>query len=92
MPVIAIVGTDGLWAAEWHLQAKHYGEDRRVGTDLRVSAFETMAEAHGAVGISLRSDEEIDGALDKAWKAMHDGRPVVVNAYIAALPSPSALH
>jgi len=92
LPVIAIVGTDGLWAAEWHLQARHYGADRRVGTDLRISEFETMAAAHGAVGIGVRSDAEIDSALDTAWRAMRDGRPVIVNAYIAALPSPSALH
>jgi acetolactate synthase-1/2/3 large subunit len=92
LPVIAIVGTDGLWAAEWHLQAKHYGPDRRVGTDLRISEFETMAAAHGAVGIGIRSDAEIDSALDTAWNAMRAGRPVIVNAYIAPLPSPSALH
>jgi acetolactate synthase-1/2/3 large subunit len=92
LPVIAVVGTDGLWAAEWHLQARHYGPDRRIGTDLGISELETMAAAHGAVGIGLRSDAEIDSALDVAWRAMRDGRPVIVNAYIAALPSPSALH
>jgi acetolactate synthase I/II/III large subunit len=92
LPVIAIVGTDGLWAAEWHLQGKHYGLDRRVGTELGISELETMAAAHGAVGIGVRSDAEIDSALDTAWRAMHDGRPVIVNAYIAPLPSPSALH
>lgn len=92
LPVIAVVGTDGLWAAEWHLQARHYGPDRRVGTDLRTSAFEQLAEAHGAVGIALRSDTEIDAALNRAWTAVQDGRPVILNAYIVPLPSPSALH
>ncbi|MFN0071189.1 MAG: thiamine pyrophosphate-binding protein [Chloroflexota bacterium] len=92
LPVIAIVGTDGLWGAEWHLQAKHYGPDRRIGTELGISEFETMAAAHGAVGIGLRRDAEIDSALDTAWRAMREGRPVIVNVYAAPLPSPSALH
>lgn len=92
LPVIAIVGTDGKWAAEWHLQEKHYGADRRIGTDLLSSQFEVMAEALGAVGVGIRADTEIDAGLDAAWAAMRSGKPVVVNAYVAAIPSPAALH
>jgi acetolactate synthase-1/2/3 large subunit len=74
LPVIAIVGTDGLWAAEWHLQAKHYGPDRRVGTELGISELETMAAAHGALadghgdagdrpGLDLRPPRSQPGAV-----------------------------
>lgn len=92
LPVVAIVGTDGKWAAEWHLQERHYGADRRVGTELLRSHFEQMAEALGGCGVLIRDEAEIEPALDTAWQAMRSGRPVVVNVFVAPIPSPAALH
>jgi acetolactate synthase-1/2/3 large subunit len=92
LPVILFVGTDGKWGAEWHLQRRRYGEHRVIGSELSVCHYEELARGLGGVGLLLERDEEIEGTLDAAWRAMRDGRTVLVNVMAAPLPSPAALH
>jgi acetolactate synthase-1/2/3 large subunit len=92
LPVILFVGTDGKWGAEWHLQRRRYGEHRVIGSALSVCHYEELARGLGGVGLLLERDEEIEATLDAAWRAMRDGRTVLVNVMAAPLPSPAALH
>jgi acetolactate synthase-1/2/3 large subunit len=92
LPAVLVVGTDGKWGAEWHLQRRRYGADRIIGSELSVAHYEELARGLGGVGLLLDDEASIDATLDTAWRAMHDGRVVLINVLIPPLASPSALH
>jgi acetolactate synthase-1/2/3 large subunit len=79
---IAIVGTDAAWAQIARDQRDVLGDD--VGTVLRRTDYHTVAEGYGGVGLLLDSPGSIDATLNEARAISRAGRPVCINAHIAA--------
>jgi len=79
---IAIIGTDGSWAQIAREQLPMLGDD--IGTVLRRTAYHEAAAGYGAEGLLLDDPSKIDETLDRAKSLAAAGKPVVINAHIAA--------
>ena len=84
LPVVVIVGADGVWGIDYHQQVGLYG--RVVATELRPSRYDRLAEALGAHGEYVERAEELAPALERALAA---SGPAVVQ--VKTVPSPSPL-
>jgi acetolactate synthase-1/2/3 large subunit len=82
LKVIAVVGTDGSWAQIARDQSAILGDP--VGTVLRRTAYHTVAEGYGGVGLLLERPEDAPATLTKAKAIAAEGRPVLINAMIGA--------
>ncbi len=80
IPVIAVVGNDAQWAQIARDQTAILGDD--VGTALRRSDYDVVAEGLGGVGIRVTSPEELQPALERAQAEARAGRPVLVNVWL----------
>lgn len=78
---IAVVGTDASWAQIARDQVEILGDD--VGTTLVRTAYHTVAEGYGGVGLLLDDPSKIDETLDRAKELSRQGKPVLVNVHIA---------
>ena len=78
---IAVVGTDASWGQIARDQVKILGDD--VGTVLRKTAYHSVAEGYGGVGLLLDDPRRIDEVLDRAIEIARAGKPVVVNVHLA---------
>ena len=88
VPIVAIVGNDASWAAERHRQARIYGEDRIVASDLLPTRYDEVVRALGGHGECVDRPEQIRPALERA---IASGKPACVNVMIQSIPSPAAL-
>ena len=84
---IAVIGTDALWAQIARDQTELLGDD--VGTTLRDTSYEKVAEGYGGVGLLLDDESKIGAVLDEAKRIARGsegkgGRPVCVNVLLAA--------
>ncbi len=75
LPVVIVVGNNGIWGLEKHPMRAMYGYD--VAADLRPgSRYDEMAAALGGAGETVESPEELGPALDRAFDS---GVPYLVN-------------
>ena len=75
VPVLAIVGNNGIWALEKHPMEAIYGYS--VAADLRPETrYDQVAEALGCHGELVRTPDELRPAIDRA---LSSGRPSLVN-------------
>ncbi|MGI8773950.1 MAG: acetolactate synthase [Actinomycetota bacterium] len=75
LPVVCVVGNNGIWGLEKHPMQAIYGYD--VAADLRPGIrYDQMMEAFGGCGELVRSPEEIGPALRRA---LASGEPTLVN-------------
>lgn len=81
MSPIAIVGNDASWQQIARDQVTILGDD--VGTRLAPTAYHTVAEGYGGVGLELSNPAEVDATLERAKQFAAAGRPVLVNVHIA---------
>jgi acetolactate synthase-1/2/3 large subunit len=86
LPVVAVIGNDARWNAEYQLQLQHYGAERAVGCELAPSRYDRLAAALGAHGEHVERAEDLEPALDRALGA---AIPAVVNVAIEGLPAPT---
>ena len=86
IPVVAIVGNDARWNAEYQLQIQHYGEDRAVGCGLLPSRYDRLAEALGCHGEFVQHIDELTPALERA---VASDRPSCVNVAIEGARAPT---
>lgn len=88
LAIVAIIGNDARWAAEWHLQVRRYGRERTFETELLQARYDLVAAGFESYGERVTSDEELEGALQEAF-----GRrgASCINVHIAPLPSPAAM-
>ncbi|MFN7940858.1 MAG: thiamine pyrophosphate-binding protein [Thermoanaerobaculia bacterium] len=82
MAPIALVGNDAAWAQIARDQVAILGDD--VATTLRRSDYEKAAEGLGAAGLRIENADEADRVLGEAQRLASQGRPVLVNAILAA--------
>ncbi len=78
---IALIGTDALWAQIARDQTELLGDD--VGTTLRDTSYEKVAEGYGGVGLLLDDEAKIGEVLEEAKRIAKTGRPVCVNVMLA---------
>jgi acetolactate synthase-1/2/3 large subunit len=86
LPIVAIVGNDARWNAEYQLQIQHYGAGRTVGCELLPSRYDRVVEALGGHGEYVARPEELAPALARA---VASGRPACVNVAIEGVAAPT---
>ena len=75
LPVVGIVGNNGIWALEKHPMRAFFGYD--VAADLRQEArYDKVVEALGGYGETVEDPDELGPALKRAFDA---GAPALVN-------------
>ena len=75
VPVVAVMGNNGIWALEKHPMEALYGYS--VAADLRPETrYDEMVAALGCHGELVRSPAELRPALDRAFAS---GKPALVN-------------
>ena len=75
LPVVAVIGNNGIWGLEKHPMKAIYGYD--VAADLQPGCrYDKVVEALGGGGEMVTRPDDIGQALDRAFKA---GVPYVVN-------------
>ena len=89
LPVLVVVGNDARWGSEWHLQVERYGQDRTVATDLLPTRYDQVAAALGAHGECVTDEAALPAAVQRAYRALADGRSVLLNARITGLRGPA---
>ena len=82
LPVIALVGNDASWAQIARDQIAVLGDD--VATVLERTAYHDAAAGLGAEGILVERNDQVPAAIARAKKLAASGRPVLINAHIAA--------
>jgi acetolactate synthase-1/2/3 large subunit len=89
LPIVALIGNDARWAAEWHLQVDRYGPERAFETTLTEARYERAVEGFGGAGNFITDATQLQPllaqALDGAW-------PSCLNVRIASLRSPAIVH
>jgi acetolactate synthase-1/2/3 large subunit len=79
LPIVGIVGVDGLWGQMARPQAAIYGANRIVATKLNFTRYDKIVEAMGGHGEYCERPEEIGPALERAFAS---GKPALVNVVI----------
>ena len=78
--VVVVVFDNGRYGTIWRRQRER-GDDAGIGTRLGPVDFAAVAEACGALGISVRTDAEFEPALRQALEA---GRPALLHLALDA--------
>jgi acetolactate synthase-1/2/3 large subunit len=87
IPIVAIIGNDAQWSAEWHIQVDRYGPDRTFETNLSTARYDQAAAGLGAQGFHARDTKELRDALSTAFAS---GKPSCINVEIQSPRSPAA--
>ena len=77
---IAVIGSDGAWSQIAREQVEILGDD--VGTVLRRTDYQKVAEGYGGVGFLLTDPADTERVLDQAIEASQAGKPVCINVHI----------
>lgn len=76
LPIVGIVGVDGLWGQMARPQAAVYGANRMVATKLNFTRYDKIVEAMGGHGEFCEKPDEIGPALERAFAS---GKAALVN-------------
>ena len=74
LPVVMVVGNNGIWGLEKHPMRFLYGYD--VIADLRPTAYDEVVRALGGAGETVTRPQDVGPAMDRAFAA---GVPYLVN-------------
>lgn len=85
LPLLAVVGNDARWNAEYQIQLRDYGADRLLGCELLPSRYDRVAQAFGGHGALVEQPEELAEAIAQA---LASGQPACLNVMIEGLPAP----
>lgn len=83
--LIAVIGNDARWNAEYQIQLQDYGPDRLLGCELGEARYDRAAEGLGCHGEFAETADALPGCLERA---VTSGRPVCVNLLIDGQPAP----
>jgi acetolactate synthase-1/2/3 large subunit len=86
LPILAVVGNDARWNAEYQLQIQQYGAARTVGCELRPSRYDRVAEALGGHGEFVEGPDDLEPAVARAVKS---GVPACLNVVIDGMAAPT---
>jgi acetolactate synthase I/II/III large subunit len=85
LPVLAVVGNDARWNAEYQIQLKDYGADRLFGCELAPTRYDRAAAALGGHGELVERADDLQPAVQRA---LASGLPACLNVMIDGLPAP----
>jgi acetolactate synthase-1/2/3 large subunit len=85
LPVIAVVGNDARWNAEYQIQLRQYGAERAKNCDLLPSRYDRVAEALGGFGALVSTAAGLSDALDRAYLSR---KPACINVMIESVAAP----
>jgi acetolactate synthase-1/2/3 large subunit len=85
LPLIAVVGNDARWNAEYQIQLRQYGAERAKNCDLLPSRYDRVAEALGGFGALVSTAADLPDALDRAYLSR---RPACINVMIESVAAP----
>lgn len=86
LPMVAVVGNDAAWNAEYQIQLRQYGEDRLVGCELLPSRYDEVVRALGGHGEHVSRASDLAPALQRA---LSSGLPACVNVDLQRNPAPA---
>jgi acetolactate synthase I/II/III large subunit len=86
LPIVVIVGNDGRWGAEWHLQVSRYGQDRTYETNLLAARYDQVASGLGAFGFHVTDSASFHDAL---VASLSGRQQVCLNVRILSTQSPA---
>jgi acetolactate synthase-1/2/3 large subunit len=85
LPIIAVVGNDARWNAEYQIQLRQYGAERAKNCDLLPSRYDRVSEALGGFGALVSTGADLPDALHRAYLSR---RPSCINVMIESLAAP----
>lgn len=85
LPITTLLGNDATWGIDKTFQLAYF--QRAVGTDLRFIRYDKVVEAIGGYGEYVERSEEVVPAVERA---LHSGRPSLVNVVVRSGASPLA--
>jgi acetolactate synthase I/II/III large subunit len=85
-PVVAVVGNDARWNAEYQLQLQQYGAERAVACELLPTRYDKVTEGLGGHGEFVERPAQLEAALARA---VASGRPACVNVVIDGVAAPT---
>ena len=86
LSLVAVVGNDARWNAEYQIQLRDYGRERLIGCELLPSRYDQVAAGFGAHGELVT---EAGHLLPAAQRALASGLPGCLNVMIEGLPAPN---
>jgi acetolactate synthase-1/2/3 large subunit len=86
LPIIAIIGNDARWNAEYQLQLQHYGPDRTIGCELLPSRYDKIVTALGGHGEFVEHPDDLTPAIKRA---LASGLPACINVRIKSVKAPT---
>ena len=86
LPIIAVVGNDARWNAEYQIQVRNYGRERARHCELLPTRYDEVVTALGGFGALATTRSELSDALERAHAS---GKPACVNAMIEGVPAPT---
>ena len=86
LPIIAVVGNDARWNAEYQIQVRNYGSERAKHCDLLPSRYDQVAIALGGHGALVTAADDLPQALAAAHAS---GKPACLNVMIDGVPAPT---
>ena len=88
LPIVAVVGNDARWAAEWHQQIARYGPERAFHTRLLPARYDLAGVGYGADGVDVADATALRDALELA---LTGACPSCLNVHVRSLPSPAVV-
>jgi acetolactate synthase I/II/III large subunit len=85
LPIIAVVGNDARWNAEYQIQLRQYGAERAKNCDLLPSRYDRVSEALGGFGALVSTAADLPDALHRAYLSR---RPSCINVMIESVAAP----
>lgn len=83
--LVAVVGNDARWNAEFQIQLRDYGPQRLIACELNATRYDSVAAAFGAWGAHVSNAADM---ASTAQAALASGRPACVNVMIEGLAAP----
>jgi len=86
LPIIAVVGNDARWNAEYQIQLRHYGAERARHCDLLPTRYDQVVVALGGFGLLATTPAELAEGLEQAHASR---KPACINVMIDGVAAPS---
>jgi acetolactate synthase-1/2/3 large subunit len=87
IPVVVVVANDAAYGVEVYYQARWFGPDRVIGTELTDTRWDLLAESIGGWGEFVDAPDKLQPALQRAFAS---GKPACVNVVTQRTPSPQS--
>ena len=86
LPLVAIVGNDARWNAEYQIQLRDYGPNRVGGCELLATRYDQVAQGFGGYGeLVTRADEVVPAVR----RAIASGLPACINVMLDGQAAPT---